>query len=133
MCRNTIIVIVILALFGSSCKNEAEQALLEARRSIRIEEKELEASYDRNVKRDMRNGLEYGVIVLENNEIIRFCFLSHQQAESHTSMALFELPNGNLKFVEGYFCCEVQLPNKGQFANTNEFVTELDKINSSEP
>lgn len=128
MSNGTIISLIILAILVSSCKNEIELELLEARKRISVVENKMEIGYDRNVRRDVKNGIEYGIIELENSAKIKYWFKSHDNSNNPNGMTLFELPDGSLRFIEGYFCCEVQLPNNGKFRNEQVFISEMEKV-----
>ena len=117
----------------SSCENATERKLLEVRKSTKIDETKQRKGFDNNIKRERKDGIEYGVITLENSEKVKYWFQSHHISEDGIGGTLFELPNGKLEFIEGYFCCEVQLPKNGKFKNSEEFIAEMEKIDGIHP
>ena len=124
---------LIVLISFSSCENATERKLLEVRKSTKIDETKLRKGFDSNVKSELKDGIEYGVITLENSEKVKFWFQTHHVSEDGIGGTLFELPNGKLEFIEGYFCCEVQLPKNGKFKNSEEFIAEMEKIDGIHP
>lgn len=119
----------------NSCErnNSTEKKLLEVRSSTKIDEKELKETHD-NVKRDFtKEGIEYGIITLENSEKVKYWFQTHHLSKDEIGGTLFEMPNGRLEFIKGYFCCEVQFPKKGKFKNSKVFLEEMEKVDGIQP
>jgi hypothetical protein len=133
MNKYTFIFLLIVLISFSSCENATERKLLEVRKSTKIDETKLRKGFDSNVKSELKDGIEYGVIILENSEKVKFWFQTHHVSEDGIGGTLFELPNGKLEFIEGYFCCEVQLPKNGKFKNSEEFIAEMEKIDGIHP
>ena len=133
MNKYTFIFLLIVLISFSSCENATERKLLEVRKSTKIDETKLRKGFDSNVKSELKDGIEYGVITLENSEKVKFWFQTHHVSEDGIGGTLFELPNGKLEFIEGYFCCEVQLPKNGKFKNSEEFIAEMEKIDGIHP
>jgi len=118
----------------SSCENVTEQKLLSIKNSTKIDESKQEIGFDNNVKRQFtKEGIEFGVITLEDSEKIKYWFQTHHISEDRIGGTLFELQNGKLEFIEGYFCCEVQLPKNGKFKNSDEFIAEMEKLDGIHP
>ena len=123
----------ILLIGLSSCENKTENKLLEVRNSTKFNESKLKVGFDKNVKREFtKDGIEFGIITLEDSTKIKYWFQTHHISED-IGGTLFELPNGKLEFIKGYFCCEVQLPKNGKFKNVEEFITEMKKKNGIQP
>ena len=133
MNKYTFIFLLLVLISLSSCENATEGKLLEVRKSTKFDETKQKKGFDSNIKREHKEGIEYGVITLENSEKVKYWFQSHHISEDGIGGTLFELPNGKLKFIEGYFCCEVQLPKKGKFKNSEEFIAEMEKIDGIHP
>ncbi len=115
-------------------ENSTEKKLYEIRKLVKMDKSKQKKGFDNNVKREFtKNGIEYGVITLENSEKIKYWFQSHHISEDKIGGTIFELPSGELKFIEGYFCCEVQLPKNGKFKNSKEFIAEMEKVDGIQP
>ncbi|MBP0611843.1 hypothetical protein J8J42_02140 [Chryseobacterium sp. cx-311] len=133
MNKYTFIFLLLVLISLSSCENVTEGKLLEVRKSTKFDETKQKKGFDSNIKRERKDGIEYGVITLENSEKVKYWFQSHHIGEDGIGGTLFELPNGKLKFIKGYFCCEVQLPKKGNFKNSKEFIAEMEKVDGIHP
>ena len=68
--------ICLLFLF-IGCKNETKIFLEKFRENNKINLSNLEEGYDKNVKREFKNEVEYGIIVFPNNDTVKYWFLSH--------------------------------------------------------
>ena len=129
---NLIVLLVILTL--TSCENSTEKKLLQVRNNTHLVEGNLIKGYDENTMRNFTpDGIEYGIIKLENAEKIKYWFESHHISNDQVGGTLVEMPNGELEFIEGYFCCEVQLPNEGKFKNSKIFLAEMKKLDGITP
>ena len=118
----------------TSCENSTEKKLLQVRSSAPLVEANLMKGYSENTMRNFTvDGVEYGTITLENSEKIKYWFESHHLSSDQIGGTLFEMPNGELEFIEGYFCCEVQLPHNGKFKNSKVFLHEMNKIDGITP
>ena len=134
MNKYTFVFLLLVLTSMSSCENVTEQKLLSIKNSTKIDESKQEIGFDNNVKRQFtKEGIEFGVITLEDSEKIKYWFQTHHISEDRIGGTLFELQNGKLEFIEGYFCCEVQLPKNGKFKNSDEFIAEMEKLDGIHP
>ncbi|MEO4006660.1 MULTISPECIES: hypothetical protein [unclassified Flavobacterium] len=132
--NKTIIFLLLVLISFGSCENATEQKLLKIRNTTKFNESKQKVGFNNNIKREFtKEGIEYGVITLENSEKVKFWFQTHHMCEDEIGGTLFELPNGKLKFIEGYFCCEVQLPKNGKFKNSQELMAEMEKVDGIHP
>lgn len=126
-------IVSMLLLHCTSCSFSTKRLLKQTRKEQPIIVQELNKGFDKNVMRAFYdNGVEYGIITFPNKDTVNYWFLSHHIAAYGSGGTLFEYPKNKLTFIKGYFCCEVQLPQNGNFENANEFLNtmkELDGIN----
>ena len=57
------------------------------------------------------DGTEVGIIQLKDASNVKYWFKSHHITNDFGG-TLFQFNNGNNIYMKGFFCCEVQLPNK---------------------
>ena len=134
MNKYTFIFLLLALISLSSCENATEEKLMKIRNSTKFDVSKQKVGFDKNVKREFtKDGIEYGIITLEDSEKVKYWFQTHHVSEDGMGGTLFELPNGKLEFIEGYFCCEVQLPKKGKFKNSEEFMAEMEKVDGIHP
>ncbi len=77
----------------------------------------------------LSDGIEVGVITCRDGSSAHFWFSSHHRTRDD-GCTLFRFSDGLRVFMTGYFCCEVQLPEK-QFASLAElrgFIREHDGV-----
>lgn len=128
------IFLLLVLITLSSCENATKEKLLKIKDLARFNEGKQKVGFNSNVKREFTyDGIEYGVITLENSEQVKYWFQTHHISEDQTGGTLFELPNGNLEFIKGYFCCEVQLPSDGKFKNSKDFIAEMENVDGIQP
>ena len=123
--------ICLLFLF-IGCKNDTKIFLEKFRENNKINLSNLEEGYDKNVKREFKNEVEYGIIVFLNNDTVKYWFLSHHIVKDYLGGTLFEFPKGKTKFVKGIFCCELQLP-KESIINAEQFLEIMDDKDGQRP
>lgn len=124
----------VFACMACGTDHSSEETLLKVRDSIKIYEDKLQKCSEENVRRAFtKEGIEYGIITLQNGEKIKYWFESHHMSKDQMGGTLFEMPDGELVFIRGYFCCEVQLPKNGRFENSKEFLEEMKKVDGVEP
>jgi hypothetical protein len=78
----------------------------------------------------LEDGTETGEIQLGDGSSARYWFRSHRLTGDELGGTLFRLSDGSTIFLSGYFCCEVQLPEK-QLASLDalrSFVREHDGV-----
>ncbi len=66
----------------------------------------------------MPTGIETGVIKMTDGTTAKYWFQSHHASDG-IGGTLFELGDGSVIYMSGYFCCEVQLP-VDQIASTED-------------
>jgi len=64
------------------------------------------------------NGIETGTITLGDGEQVKYWFKSHHLGND-LGYTRFEFDDGTVNHLEGWFCCEVQLPDP-QIADRSE-------------
>lgn len=130
-----IFILIISSILFISCEinNSTKRKLIEIRNSNQTNEIRYQYNSEENVEVCRQDGIEYGRITLEDSETVKYWFQSHHNSEDGFGGTLFELPNGDLKFIKGYFCCEVQLPNNGKFKNSKIFLQEIEKLDGIKP
>jgi hypothetical protein len=132
-CMKIIIIIIFCASFLTSCSNKTEQYLRAVHQADTLNFAILKDGYDKNTQNAItQDGLEYGKIAFPNKDTVKYLFMSHHGAED-IGGTLFVLPNGESKFIKGYFCCEVQLPNDGNFSSAEALMNEMEKLDGTEP
>lgn len=92
------------------------------RKSITINHDKLKPGYGKNVKREFKDGIEYGIITLKDNSIVKYYCLSHHLVAGKGG-TLFELPDGKTEFISGVFCCEMQLDSI--YSDVGSFIQDM--------
>ena len=77
---------------------------------------------DENVQANHLNNIQYGYVLLKNDEKVKFWFLSHHLV-SDDGGTIYEFPDGERVFCAGYHCCEVQFYEFGE--------DKLEELNNS--
>lgn len=104
---------------------KTEKRLRLGRDTIQVDLGKLERGFDENTFRGFtKEGIEYGIICLENKDTVKYWFHSHHLAGGNGG-ALFELPDGSTKFITDIFCCEVQLPNEGKYPDAKSLLKAM--------
>jgi len=92
----------------------------------------LETAFNDYVRRAiLEGGTETGIIKLADGSSARFWFRSHHLT-GDLGGALFKCSDNSEIFISGYFCCEVQLPEK-QLASLDELRAFLKEIDGAPP
>lgn len=130
--KNHVFFWICLLFLFIGCKNDTKIYLEKFRENNKINLSNLGEGYDKNVKREFKNEVEYGIIVFPNKDTVKYWFLSHHIAKDHLGGTLFEFPKGKTKFVKGVFCCELQLP-KESFRSAKEFLQIMDDYDGQSP
>ena len=86
----------------------------------------MKMGYDR-ISSKIKDGIQYGLIHLEDSEEVKFWFLTHH-ATSDIGGTIYEFSSGEKIFCSGFHCCEVQFYEKGRIGKTFKNVSELKKI-----
>ena len=77
-----------------------------------------------NIRYNIKHGIQYGTVDLQNGKQVKFWFLSHH-ATSDIGGTIYEYPDGEQQFCGGFHCCEVQFPDNNSddkgFKNEEEF------------
>ena len=73
-----------------------------------------------------------GSIQLGTGEPVHYWFMSHHQSGDFGG-TVFQLPSGGVRFVEGYFCCEVQFPDGSVLRDEATLQTALDAMDGRSP
>ena len=89
------------------------------------------ASDDGHHVTTLGKGFQVGDLLLGDGTRIPYWFLSHHQS-GDLGGTLFELPEGRTKFVEGYFCCSVDLSAE-ETATRATFDATLERIDGLSP
>ena len=74
----------------------------------------------------LEGGLQVGIITLKSGEEIKFWFCSHHCAKG-PSWTRFELPDGEVRYLSGQFCCEVQIADES-LSDLDAFQAMLDML-----
>ncbi|MFC5270699.1 hypothetical protein [Adhaeribacter terreus] len=127
-----LIILITISLL-ISCQNKTEKELLGFIENNKFNYTNLERGYNENVERKFKRSVEYGIIKFPNHDTVKYWFLSHHIANDGYGGTVFELPNKEKKFIKGYFCCEVQLPNNGNYNDAVSFLKQMEKLNNTHP
>ena len=92
----------------------------------------LKPGFNSYVKRALLpDGMECGTIVLNDRAEILYWFISHHLTRDQGS-TLFRFPDGSGRIMDGYFCCELQLPDTG-FKDAKGLHAFIDRHNGQAP
>lgn len=114
--KNTICILLIFVSLVS-CISESEIELETKLDSLTFDSGKALITND-NISSQIKNGIQFGHIILENNDVIKFWFRSHHIG-ADIGGAIYEYPNEEREFYGGYHCCEVQFPQT--FSNVESF------------
>ena len=116
---------MLTAVLLTSCGSGTESELNRLRDRESCDFTDLEPGYDQNTQRNFTDeGIEFGKVVFENGDYVKYWFKSHHLAEDGGG-TLFAFSDGETRFLPGYFCCEVMLPMDGVFSDRKAFEHEL--------
>jgi hypothetical protein len=123
------------SLLGS-CQSESEKILQDRIQNQEFDFSKLALGYD-NISYDLQDGIQYGLIELQDGEHVKFWFLSHHRTPDKGG-TIYEYPNGEKEFSAGYHCCEIQFPGNGSgsarpFRNVEEFRGFVNNTNGTSP
>jgi hypothetical protein len=123
---------LILICLLASCTTETERELRAVQNKTNLDSVYRKVSYQNIWTNTTKSGIEYGYIVFKNNDTVKYWFQSHHLSND-LGGTLFEFPAGETEFIEGYFCCEVWLPNDGNFDNAESFLKKMRELDGSAP
>ena len=125
--------LLLLCLTLPSCKKSASQSYLEGSRKqndpATLKLVEAYNDYVRCVR--MPDGTETGIVQLKDGSSAKYWFRSHHQSKD-LGGTIFAMSDGSERFMSGYFCCEVQLPEM-QLASLDELRAFIDKADGQRP
>jgi hypothetical protein len=129
--RRTVLVLLCLAL--ASCQKSGSRSYLEGvRKQNDPVNMKLEAAYNDYARRAiLPDGTETGVVQLKDGSTAKYWFRSHHQSND-LGTTIFAMSDGSERFMSGYFCCEVQLPDK-QPASLDELRAFIDQADGQRP
>jgi hypothetical protein len=134
MKSNTIIIILFVFGLLCSCNSHSERTLKEKIKNEEFDFTNLEKGY--NIRYGIKRDIQYGLIELKNEELIKFWFLTHHTT-SDKGGTIYEYPNGKREFYSGFHCCEVQFYENGRpgkkFNDFEEFRAYVKKRNGLRP
>lgn len=78
------------------------------------------------IRRMSSSGIECGIVTMKNGEEVKYWFLSHHLS-GDDGHARFVFPDGRVRMMTGYFCCEVMFP-QDDFASVKEFDAFLAEV-----
>ena len=133
--RSIDIVLVCLSLFLGSCTSKTERMLNEKLKNENYDFNNLTKGYD-NIKYELKDNIQYGLIDLENGEQVKFWFLTHH-ASTDIGGTIYEYPDGEKQFCSGYHYCEVQFTENGKlgkrFQDVDDFRSYVTEHTGIEP
>ncbi len=105
-----IVIVFVVILFDLPSKSQ--KYVEEASKQFDPARSELQQGFNSYVKMAWtKEGVEFGYIYLTNGDKVKYWFLSHHLSGDLGS-TLFEFSDGERVYMDGGFCCEVQLPEK---------------------
>lgn len=128
---NRLFIAPLLLLMFVSCTSESEKKLIEKINSVNYDFSNL--IEDPLVKYNRKDGIQYGIITLKNNDEIKFWFLSHHMT-SDNGGTIYKFPDRDQLFISGYHCCEVQFYGlEEELDNSNNFKNHLKNNDNKRP
>ena len=119
-------------IFCISCANKSERFLENQLTSEIFDFTDLNTK-SKSVKSNLStNGIEYGIITLNNKEDLKFWFVSHHLI-SDKGGTIYEFPNGEKKFISGMHCCEVQFNDIESLKDLSTFKSYIETKNGLKP
>lgn len=125
--------IIALCVVLSSCSTSAqdiERQLREISKSKDPRTLVLEQGFNSYIQRTfLEDHTEVGIIRLKDGSYAKYWFRSHHITDG-SSGTLFQLSDGSEIFMEGYFCCEVQLTEKQMYSlqDLRTFIKKYDGV-----
>ena len=128
--RRALLLILAVGLCG--CRENAREKVTEAAREYDPKALDLHEGFNDYVRcsREVPE-LEIGVITLGDRDEVRYWFASHH-ATRDQGCTRFEYSDGSERFLDGAFCCEVQLAEV-QPANRTQLDAFLDSREGVRP
>lgn len=104
------IVVALSLLIFAGC-SETKSDLKKASEKYNLDKIAVEDGFNSYVKRGFlkEDKIECGIIRFSDGDTAKYWFRSHHLSNDF-GWTLFEFSNGKKKFMHGWFCCEVQLP-----------------------
>lgn len=129
--RRTVLVLLCRAL--ASCEKSASRSYLEGvRKQNDPATMKLEPAYNDYARcAILPDGTETGVVQLKDGSSAKYWFRSHHHSND-LGGTIFAMSDGSERFMSGYFCCEVQLPDK-QFASLDELRPFIGQADGQRP
>ena len=126
------IYLLLLIIFTQSCGNTSKAYLDEISKKYDPANLELNQGFNNYISRTHTpEGIEVGYILFSDGDKAKFWFRSHHHSNDK-GCTLFELSNGERLYMDGLFCCEVQLP-ENQLKNNFELKGFIKKYNGISP
>lgn len=91
----------------------------------------MEGSNDYIRRVSLSGGLECGIVTMKDGDEVKYWFRSHHLSGDQ-GHARFEFPDGSVRMMTGYFCCEVMFP-QDDFASVKEFDAFLAEVDGKGP
>jgi hypothetical protein len=125
--------LILLCLTLASCQKPASRSYLDGvRKHNDPATLNLEPAYNDYARRTiLPDGTETGVIQFKDGSSAKYWFRSHHRSEG-IGTTLFAMSDGSERFMSGYFCCEVQLPET-QLASLDELRAFISKTDGERP
>jgi hypothetical protein len=127
------IVLLALCLSLPSCAKPVSRSQLEAARKQNDPAAlKLEPAYNDYARRTiLPDGTETGIVQCKDGSIAKFWFRSHHLT-GDLGGTIFAMSDGSEKFMAGYFCCEVQLPDS-QLASLDDLRSFISRADGERP
>ena len=120
-----------LILLCISCTTESERFLEKQLSEENFDFTDLKTN-NKSVQYNLDKDVQYGIITLNNKQEIKFWFVSHHFM-SDKGGTIYELPNGEKKFISGIHCCEVQFNDDESLKDLSTFKNYLEAKNGLSP
>ena len=125
-------ILALLCLLASGC-NQTVSSLRKAMKAHPIPTLELEQGFNTYVSRSFlkEEKIECGRIIFQDDDYADYWFKSHHISDD-SGYTLFVFTDGKETVMEGWFCCEVQLPRK-QLMNKHELIAFVKEHDGNRP
>ena len=120
-----------LILLCISCTSESERFLEKQLSEENFDFTDLKTN-NKSIQYNLDKDVQYGIITLNNNQKIKFWFVSHHFM-SDKGGTIYEFPNGDRQFISGMHCCEVQFNNDESLNDLSTFKNYLEAKNGLRP
>lgn len=115
-----------------SCTSESEKFLEEKLSKEVFDFTKLKAKSKLVASNISNDGVEYGIITLNNNQQIKFWFVSHHII-SGKGGTIYEFPDGEKIFISGMHCCEVQFQDANSLKDLSTFKSYIEVNDGLKP